>query len=47
MTSTSVATRTVQRVVKGMPTSDGAGVKLRRVIGQPQLAATSIPSSAR
>ena len=37
MTSTSVATRTVQRVVKGMPTSDGAGVKLRRVIGQPQL----------
>jgi hypothetical protein len=37
MTTTSVATRTVQRVVKGMPTSDGAGVKLRRVIGQPQL----------
>jgi quercetin 2,3-dioxygenase len=30
-------TRTVERVVKGMPTSDGAGVKLRRVIGQPQL----------
>ena len=29
--------RTVRRVVKGMPTSDGAGVKLRRVIGQPQL----------
>jgi len=27
----------VRRVVKGMPTSDGAGVKLRRVIGQPQL----------
>jgi redox-sensitive bicupin YhaK (pirin superfamily) len=31
------ASRTVRRVVKGMPTSDGAGVKLRRVIGQPQL----------
>jgi quercetin 2,3-dioxygenase len=29
--------RVVRRVVKGMPTSDGAGVKLRRVIGQPQL----------
>jgi redox-sensitive bicupin YhaK (pirin superfamily) len=29
--------RTVRRVVKGMPTSDGAGVKLTRVIGQPQL----------
>jgi quercetin 2,3-dioxygenase len=37
MTETSIATRSVQRVVKGMPTSDGAGVKLRRVIGQPQL----------
>src|SRR3984957_14350415 len=31
------ATRSVERVVRGMPTSDGAGVKLRRVIGQPQL----------
>jgi len=29
--------RTVRRIVKGMPTSDGAGVKLTRVIGQPQL----------
>jgi quercetin 2,3-dioxygenase len=29
--------RKVLRVVRGMPTSDGAGVKLRRVIGQPQL----------
>jgi quercetin 2,3-dioxygenase len=29
--------RELRRVVKGMPTSDGAGVKLRRVIGQPQL----------
>jgi redox-sensitive bicupin YhaK (pirin superfamily) len=37
MTNTSVATRSVRRVVKGMPTSDGAGVKLTRVIGQPQL----------
>jgi quercetin 2,3-dioxygenase len=37
MTSTNVATRSVRRVVKGMPTSDGAGVKLTRVIGQPQL----------
>jgi quercetin 2,3-dioxygenase len=31
------ATRAVARVVRGMPTSDGAGVKLRRVIGQPDL----------
>ncbi|HVO46962.1 MAG TPA: pirin family protein [Steroidobacteraceae bacterium] len=30
--------RTVARIVRGMPTSDGAGVKLRRVIGQPELA---------
>ena len=37
MTSTQIPTRAVQRVVRGMPTSDGAGVKLRRVIGQPQL----------
>jgi hypothetical protein len=37
MTNTSVASRSVRRVVKGMPTSDGAGVKLTRVIGQPQL----------
>jgi hypothetical protein len=29
--------RSVRRVVQGMPTSDGAGVKLNRVIGQPQL----------
>src|SRR5258707_9074747 len=29
--------RQVVRVVRGMPTSDGAGVKLRRVIGQPEL----------
>jgi redox-sensitive bicupin YhaK (pirin superfamily) len=37
MTSTHVETRSVRQVVRGMPTSDGAGVKLRRVIGQPQL----------
>ena len=37
MTNTSVASRSVQRVVTGMPTSDGAGVRLTRVIGQPQL----------
>ncbi|MDB6107474.1 MAG: pirin family protein [Gammaproteobacteria bacterium] len=29
--------RGVARVIRGMPTSDGAGVKLRRVIGQPEL----------
>jgi quercetin 2,3-dioxygenase len=29
--------RSVTRVVRGLSTSDGAGVKLRRVIGQPQL----------
>jgi quercetin 2,3-dioxygenase len=33
----SAASRAVRRVIKGMPTSDGAGVRLRRVIGQPQL----------
>ncbi|MGC8522099.1 MAG: pirin family protein [Steroidobacteraceae bacterium] len=31
------STRAVARLVRGMPTSDGAGVKLTRVIGQPQL----------
>src|SRR6202521_1059494 len=34
---TNVTARSVKRVVKGMPTSDGAGVRLTRVIGQPQL----------
>jgi quercetin 2,3-dioxygenase len=29
--------RSVQRIVRGMPASDGAGVKLTRVIGQPRL----------
>lgn len=37
MQTTPTTERRVQRIVKGMPTSDGAGVKLRRVIGQPQL----------
>jgi redox-sensitive bicupin YhaK (pirin superfamily) len=37
MTSTQTASRAVERIVRGMPTSDGAGVRLRRVIGQPQL----------
>ncbi|HTV51800.1 MAG TPA: pirin family protein [Steroidobacteraceae bacterium] len=31
------AVRAISRTVRGMPTSDGAGVKLTRVIGQPQL----------
>jgi quercetin 2,3-dioxygenase len=35
--SATAASRAVRSVVKGMPTSDGAGVKLTRVIGQPQL----------
>src|SRR5207245_10843379 len=35
--STQVLERAVRRVVTGIPTSDGAGVKLTRVIGQPQL----------
>jgi quercetin 2,3-dioxygenase len=35
--ATNATTREVVRVVHGMPTSDGAGVKLRRVIGQPAL----------
>ena len=37
VTSPTVTSRAVRRVVRGMPTSDGAGVKLTRVIGQPQL----------
>ena len=37
MTTANLASRSVRRVIQGMPTSDGAGVKLRRVIGQPQL----------
>ena len=37
MTDTEISSRAVARLVRGMPTSDGAGVKLTRVIGQPQL----------
>jgi hypothetical protein len=37
MANAEAQARTVRRLVKGMPTSDGAGVKLTRVIGQPQL----------
>ena len=35
--TTGTTAREVVKVVHGMPTSDGAGVKLRRVIGQPGL----------
>src|SRR5579871_1577371 len=35
--SEATTTRAVERTVRGVPTSDGAGVKLRRVIGQPAL----------
>jgi redox-sensitive bicupin YhaK (pirin superfamily) len=35
--TTTTNPRGVARVVRGVPTSDGAGVKLRRVIGQPDL----------
>ncbi len=33
----STPARTVARIVRGMPTSDGAGVALTRIIGQPAL----------
>src|SRR6201984_386348 len=33
----SAASRAVRRVIKGVPTSAGAGVNLRAVMGQPQL----------
>jgi redox-sensitive bicupin YhaK (pirin superfamily) len=33
---TTVVSRSLQRVIAGMPTSDGAGVKLRRTLGQGQ-----------
>jgi redox-sensitive bicupin YhaK (pirin superfamily) len=33
-----MTTRTLQRIIKSMPTSDGAGVKLRRSLGQTELA---------
>ncbi len=28
---------TIKQIVQGMPASDGAGVKLKRVLGQPML----------
>ncbi len=34
--NTTVTTRTLQRVIEGLATSDGAGVKLRRSLGQGQ-----------
>jgi redox-sensitive bicupin YhaK (pirin superfamily) len=37
MHTTAIATRRVARVIRGQPTSDGAGVKLTRVIGQREL----------
>jgi redox-sensitive bicupin YhaK (pirin superfamily) len=37
MSDPDASLRSVRQVVRGLPTSDGAGVKLRRVIGQPQL----------
>ena len=37
MNATAASTRRVARVLRGMPTSDGAGVRLTRVIGTPQL----------
>jgi quercetin 2,3-dioxygenase len=37
MSESTALSRPVRQLVRGMPTSDGAGVKLRRVIGQPQL----------
>jgi redox-sensitive bicupin YhaK (pirin superfamily) len=36
MTTTTVTTRALQRVIEGLATSDGAGVKLRRSLGQGQ-----------
>jgi redox-sensitive bicupin YhaK (pirin superfamily) len=35
--ATNATYRDIARVVRGMPASDGAGVKLNRVIGQPRL----------
>ncbi len=36
-TTTSAAARKVSQIVHGQPTSDGAGVRLTRIIGQPAL----------
>ena len=35
--STAITERAVTRVIRGMPASDGAGVRLTRIIGQPGL----------
>ena len=37
MSFTVNAQKTIEKVVTGMPTSDGAGVSLTRIIGQPDL----------
>ena len=37
MTAENTKTRTVQQIVKGIQTSDGAGVNLTRIIGSPEL----------
>lgn len=37
MTNTNNKTTTIKQIVQGMPASDGAGVKLKRVLGQPSL----------
>ncbi len=37
MSTNTSSVRGVSRLVRGMPTADGAGVKLTRVIGQPRL----------
>jgi hypothetical protein len=37
MTATAPAIRHVSRIIRGMPATDGAGVELTRVIGQPDL----------
>ena len=36
-TESQVVSRSVTQTLRGMPASDGAGVKLTRVIGQPRL----------
>ena len=39
-------TRTVQRIIPSLPTSDGAGVKLRRSLGQsPRRAPRPVPDA--
>ena len=37
MNATALSARRVARVLRGQPASDGAGVKLTRVIGSPEL----------